>query len=138
MEVKELISDWNTPREQFEYTICHDIEIVLLEGSNNLSDLRHVCVVHYITRWRNIEENSVIVEDVIVDLNCAILLLVLEVICLIKVNIRHGSDQIPVSHDIELNVLKSVNIAIQLILYPYFHLLKCLILCLQYTFSLEV
>jgi len=40
------------------------------------------------------------------------LLLVLEVICLIEINVGHGADEIPVADDIELNVLESVNVAI--------------------------
>jgi hypothetical protein len=84
----------------------------LLEGPNYLSDLRHVRIVHNITRRRDIEENGIIVEDIVVDFNRTILLLVLEVICLFKFDAGHGTYQIPVSDNVELNVLKSVNVAI--------------------------
>ena len=68
----------------------------------------------------------------------AILLLVLEVICLFKFDAGHGAYQIPVSDNVKLNVLKSVNVAIQFILYPHLHFLERFILRLQYPFPLKV
>ncbi len=138
MEIKELVRNWNTPREQLKDTIPHDIKIVLLESPDYPSHLRHIRIVHNVTRWSDIEENGIIVKNIVIDLNSPILLLVLEVICLIEIDVGHGSNQIPVSDDVKLDVLKSVNVAIQFILYSHLHFLKSLIFGLQYIFALEV